>query len=60
MKQSSAEYAEFLIQEHGYNVKYAIKDVEHTIEAIDWHEFETPNKEIEYYTEALNHLKSKV
>jgi len=41
-------------------VKCAIIDVENTIAAIDWHEFETPNKELEYYNEVLTILKSKL
>ena len=33
-----------------------ITAVEGILEAIDWHEFETPNKEIEYYQEVINEL----
>lgn len=30
--------------------------VDEIIEAIDWHEFETPNKELEYWQEVKNEL----
>lgn len=44
-----------------YKTQKAIKcakiHVEGILEAIDWHEFETPNKEINYWQEVLNELK---
>lgn len=39
------------------SIRAAMIDVTNTIEAIDWHEFETPNKELAYYNEVLNILK---
>ena len=34
----------------------ALIAVDEIIDAIDWHEFETPNKEINYWQEVLNEL----
>lgn len=42
------------------SIRAAMIDVTNTIEAIDWHEFETPNKELAYYNEVLNILKEKL
>lgn len=59
MKQSSTEYAESLIVKHG-NIDNAIKDVESTIEALENVLHGMVHIELTYYTEALNHLNSKV
>ena len=39
-------------------INCAIAEVEAVIEAIGWHEFETPNKELEFYHSELAELKS--
>jgi len=50
---------------YGFEIEYAIDcaliAVDMIEQAIDWHEFETPNKEIEYWKEVENELlKMKV
>ena len=38
-------------------IKCAIIEVYEIIQAIDWHEFETPNKELEYWNEVKSELE---
>lgn len=35
---------------------FAILCVDEIIKAIDWHEFETPNKELEFWNEVKNEI----
>lgn len=37
-------------------IKSAIKAVDEIVDAIDWHEFETPNNLLNYYNEVQNEL----
>lgn len=37
--------------------KCALIAVDEIIEAIDWHEFETPNKQLEYYQQVKQELE---
>ena len=40
-----------------YDKQCALIAVDQIINAIDWHEFETPNKEIEYWNEVKNEMQ---
>ena len=40
-----------------YDKQCALIAVDEIIKAIDWHEFETPNKEIEYWNEVKNEMQ---
>lgn len=49
-----ANYTTLTVEEA---VKVALIACDEIIEAIDWHEFETPNKEFEYWQEVKNELQ---
>ena len=34
----------------------ALKNIDEILEAIDWHEFESPNKEYEYWAEVIEEI----
>lgn len=49
-----------LYESNGYSsgsINCAIIAVEAILDAIDWHDFETPNKQIDHWQQVLNHLK---
>ena len=41
---------------HNSSIKCAKITVNEIIDAIDWHEFEAPNKQIEYWNEVLKEI----
>lgn len=55
-------YMDEMIEKEAYFVESAAKQcallaVDEIISAIDWHEFETPNKEIEYWQEVKTEIE---
>jgi hypothetical protein len=42
---------------HYSAVKFALKEVEEITKAIDWHEFEQPNKEYDYWNEVKQEIE---
>jgi len=54
----SDEYAEVLKKETlSLAIQCALNEVNGIIKAIDWHEFETPNEEIDYWTKIKKEIK---
>ena len=43
--------------EHGFAKQCALIAVDEIMDAIDWHGFETPNKEIEYWEEVKQEIQ---